>query len=130
MAGVTIQMRADKQHSLQKIYEKIHIIEGAEQVSKMVQTIQNVTIWVLVYEKYFFRVNNYTSATIVLTECGQEQTAFITVCGGGSGIVNNSYGANRNFAKDCVTALESCGFVTTESDLNKYGNFSLKHIFE
>lgn len=130
MAGVTIQMQANAQHSLPEIHKNIHIIEGAEQVSKSVQTIGDVTIWVLVYEKYFFRANNYASATIVLTECGQEQTAFLTVSGGGSGIPNRSYGANRNFAKSCVSALESCGFVVTGSDLDKHGKHSLKYFFE
>lgn len=130
MAGVTIQMQADKQYPLDKIHRKLHVIKGAEQVSKTVQTIQDVTLWVLVYQKYYFRISSYASVSIVLTEYGQTQTACVVASGSGAGIANRSYGADRNFAKDCVSALEFCGFVVTESDLNKYGNFSLKHIFE
>ena len=120
MAGATIRMTASKQMTLQEIHEKIHYIEGAEQISKSVQTINDVTIWTLVYEKFYFRVGSYTSLTVVLTEHGQKQTACIVAAGGGEGVVNYSYGANRNFAKSCVQALELCGFTAMDSDLDTH----------
>lgn len=118
MAGATIRMTANRQNTLQEIHEKIHYIEGAEQISKSAQTINDVIIWTLAYEKYYFRTGSYTSVTIVLTEHGQEQTACVVASGGGAGIVNHSYGANRKFAKECVQALELCGFTVTNSDLD------------
>lgn len=121
MAGATIRMTANKQNTLQEIHEKIHYIEGTEQISKSVQTINDVVIWMLAYEKYYFRTGSYASVTIVLTEHGQEQTACVVASGGGGGIVNHSLGANRNFAKACVQVLESCGFSIIESDLNMNG---------
>lgn len=114
-------MTAQKQHSLQEIHEKIHYITGTELVSKTEQTIGSVSIWSLVYEKYFFRVGSYTSLAIVLTECGQEQTACVVASGGGSGIVNASFGANRKYAAECVEVLEGCGFRVIESDLDNKG---------
>ena len=39
----------------------------------------------LVYEKYFFRVNSYASLTVLLTEQGETQTAQIVSSGGGDG---------------------------------------------
>ena len=121
MAGATVRMTANKTCTLQEIHEKIHYIEGAEQISKTVQTTNGVVIWILAYEKYYFRTGSYTSVAVVLTEQGQEQTACIVASGGGEGIVNQSLGANRNFAKACVQALESCGFSVTESDLDVRG---------
>ena len=118
MAGTTIYMTSQKQKSLQEIHEKIHYIKDAQQVSKLAQTINDVTIWTLVYEKYFMRNGSYASVTVVLTDFGQEQTASIIAAGGGNGIVNLSFGANRNFAKSVVKVLEDCGFTVTESDLD------------
>lgn len=121
MAGATIHMIAKKQITLQDIHEKIHYIEGAEQISKSEYAINGVTIWLLAYEKYYFRTSSYTSVTVMLSEFEQEQTACIVASGGGGGITNHSYGANRNFAKACVQALEACGFSVTESDLDAHG---------
>jgi len=118
MAGATIHMIAKKQETLQQIHEKIHYIEGAEQISKSEYTTNGVTIWVLAYEKYYFRIGGYASMTVILTENEQEQTACIVASGGGGGIINHSYGANRNFAKACVQTLEVCGFSVAESDLD------------
>lgn len=121
MAGATIRMTAKKQKALQEIHEKIHYIEGAEQISKSEYAVNGVTIWILAYEKYYFRTGSYASVTVILTEYEQEQTACIVASGGGGGIVNHSYGANRNFAKSCVQALEECGFSVAESDLDMRG---------
>ncbi len=120
MAGATIHMTANKKRTLQEIHKKIHDIEGAEQISKSVQTINDVTIWTLVYEKYYARTGGYTSLSIVLTEYEQQQAACIVASGGGDGIVNHSFGANRNFAKSCVQVLESCGFTAMDSDLDTH----------
>ena len=130
MAGATIQMTATKQYALHDIHAKIHYIEGAEQVSKSEQIINDVTIWTLVYEKYYTRTGGYTSMTVVLTEHEQTQTACIVTSGGGEGLGNYSYGANRNFAKACVQALESCGFEIVESDLDMQGKSFFERLFK
>ena len=118
MAGTTICMNAEREISLQEIYRKICSIEGIEQISKTIQIINDVEIWTLVYEKYYFRTGSYTSATIVLTEYEQNQTACIVSTGGGSGVVNFSFGSNRKFASEYVPILESCGFSVVESDID------------
>lgn len=121
MAGATIRMTAAKQTTLQEIHGKIHYIEGAELVSKSEYAVNGVTIWLLVYEKYYYRSMGYTSVTVMLTEYEQEQAACIISSGGGSGIENWSLGANRNLAKAFVQALEGCGFSVTDSDLDVRG---------
>jgi hypothetical protein len=55
-----------------------------------------VTIWIIAYEKYFFRTASYNSITIVLTEYQDEQTDSVISSGGGDGMLNLSYGSNRD----------------------------------
>ena len=129
MAGATIRMSSKKQCSLQKVYEKIRSIEEIQHVSKSVQEINGVIIWSLVFEKFYFISGGYTTLTVVLTEYGQEQTACI-VKSSGEGMVNVSLGANRKFAKACVSALESCGFAVIESDLDKRGKGIVERFLE
>lgn len=123
MAGTTIRMTAKKENSLQIINNKIRNIKGAECVSEFKQIVNDVVILTLIYEKYYMRTGGYTSLSIVLTEYEQQQTAYIVASGGGEGIVNHSFGANRNFAKECVEVLELCGFNVIESDLENKGFF-------
>ena len=130
MSGATVCMKAEKQCTLQEIHEKIHYIEGAEQISKTAHIVNGVTIWILVYEKYYMRTSSYTSLTVVLTEHGQEQTACVISAGGGSGIVNHSFGSNRNFARACVQVLETCGFSVTKSDLDPAGKGFAERFFK
>ena len=121
MAGTTITMKTNKRKTLQEIHAEIHYIVDAEQVSKTEQTVNGVTIWTLAYEKYFFRTGSFASVTVVLTEHEDEQTACIVSSGGGTGMVNHSFGANRRFAKECVEKLEGCGFTVVSSDLDRQG---------
>jgi len=130
MAGVTIHLTAQKQDSLQEIYQRIRRINGAEEVSKAVQTINNVTLGTMVFEKYYFRTGSYASMTVVLTEHEQSQTAYIVASGGGEGIVNHSFGANRNLARECLQILESCGFTAVSSDLSPDKKGLLSRLFE
>ena len=120
MAGTVIRMSSKKRHSLQAIHEKIHYITGVEQISKTVQTFSEAEIWLLVYEKYFVRTGGYNSLTVLLSEQGDTQTAEIIATGGGGGIVNQSFGANRKLAKECMQALEEMGF-TVESASGEKG---------
>lgn len=114
-------MKANKQRTLQEIHAEIHSIVDAQMVSKREQTVNDVTIWTLAYEKYFFRTKSFTSVTMVLTEHENEQTACVIASGGGTGMVNHSYGATRRFAKECVEKLESYGFTIVKSDLDQKG---------
>lgn len=118
MAGVTAQLIARKQKTLQEIYESLNTVTDVEQISKNEQIINDVVIWTLAYERLFVRAGSYCSAIVILTEHETEQSAFVVASGGGDSI-NFSYGANRRFAKDCVEKLETCGFIIVHSDLDK-----------
>lgn len=110
MDRTTVHMSAKKQMSLQEINSKINKIQGIKQVSKTEQTINDVIIWTLVYEMFFMRAGGYASLTVVFTEHDGVQTACIVGSGGGRGVVNVSFGANRNCAELCEKALQECGF--------------------
>lgn len=110
MAGTKIRMTAGRTHTLSDIHAKIHYIRGAEQVFHQEMRFDRTVVWLLVYEKYFFRVNSYASLTVLLTEQGETQTAQIVSSGGGNSMSNISLGANQRFAKECVQALEEAGF--------------------
>ena len=109
MNRTTVYMSAQKQKSLQEIYENLRSIR-ADLVSKTEQTVNGVQIWTLVYEMFYFRTKGYASLTVVLTEYGDKQTACLVGSGGGSGMINLSYGANRDFVAKCENALKGCGF--------------------
>ena len=65
----------------------------------------------------------------MLTEFEEQQTAAVVASGGGEGMMNISYGANSNFAKDCALTLETCGFIVTESDIEIHRKGMLKRLF-
>ncbi len=109
MAGFTVCMTGQRQCSLDRLHRQIHQIPGYEHISKTEIPMGEGMVWLLVYEKYYFR-SSYTSLAILLTEQGQEQTAYLVASGGGDGLSNLSYGANRKMAMECVGELEKLGF--------------------
>lgn len=110
MAGTKILMISEKTLPLSGIHEKVHFIAGVEQVFQQEFRFHDTAGLLLVYEKFYFRASSYASLTLFLTEQGSRQTAQIISSGGGSGISNISYGANRRLAMECAQALEECGF--------------------
>lgn len=65
----------------------------------------------IVKEEYYFRVKNYVTVTINLIEDGSAQNAVIIGAGGGSGIFNVNYGANKSYARIGEEVLRSMGFI-------------------
>ncbi len=68
----------------------------------------------LCFEEYYFRVNSYVALSILLTEDDNGQNAIITGVGGGSGMSNISWGANKSFAKKGIKFLEQYGFAVSD----------------
>ena len=130
MAGIAVRMTAQKENSLQKIHETIHAIKDVEQVKKLEAKIHDATIWLLVYEKYFFRTSNYASLTVLLTEQDMLQTADIVISGAGDALANLSWGADEKLAKSCVKALESLGFVIDQTNSDELPIGFLEKLFK
>ncbi len=124
MAGTTVIMMAEKQFSLREIRDKLNSSCIAGEVSCFSQSINNVEMMMIVYEKFYFRSSGYANISVTFTEYGNKQTVHIVSFGGGDGAVNWSYGANRDFAKKFVSKMENLGFIVTESNIDtKNKNF-------
>ena len=130
MASVKVFMKAGGTHTLHQAHEKIHYITGAEAVFESKQPIGQTDVWLLVYEKYFFRVNSFATLTVLLTEEAGCQTAQIVTSGGGNSMSNVSYGAEKRFAKECVAALEEAGFAVDPEQSDQLPKGLLERYFK
>ena len=68
----------------------------------------------LCFEQFYFRCSNYVSLSIMLTENEECQEAVVAGFGGGDGLLNMSYGANKSFASKAVKCLCRVGFLETK----------------
>ena len=59
--------------------------------------INDVRIICLCFEKYYFRNNNYTGLSLLITESNLIQTIDVLGFGGGAGPFNLSWGADSDF---------------------------------
>lgn len=66
----------------------------------------------LCFERMYFRNGSYASLAVMLTDDGEVQTADIIGYGGGGGLGNFSWGANRSFAGMAEEVLRKQGFQT------------------
>ena len=63
------------------------------------------------YEQYFIRISRFAGLSVFITESCGIQKAVITSIGGGTGLLNNSYGVNDSFAGKMASFLKKEGFM-------------------
>ena len=68
----------------------------------------------LCFEEFYFRCSSYVGLSIVLTEDSDSQDVIIAGFGGGDGLLNISWGANKSFAKRAAKELKKSGFDEVE----------------
>ncbi|HIZ84219.1 MAG TPA: hypothetical protein H9668_07380 [Firmicutes bacterium] len=84
---------------------------SCERVDAFGDVFGGVTVWVLVYEKYFMRASNRATLTLTLIESGGVITANVMASGGGSAAIHRfSWGVEESFAQDGWNALAAVGF--------------------
>lgn len=66
------------------------------------------------YEQYFMRSSIFAGLSVFITESCGIQKAVITCIGGGTGLLNISYGVNGSFTGKMVSLLEKEGFMQIE----------------
>lgn len=64
----------------------------------------------LCFEEYYFRCNNYVSLSVMISENDDCQEVVIAGFGGGEGLFNLSYGANKSIVNKTVKCLTKIGF--------------------
>ncbi len=80
-------------------------------VDSVQQSYDNCQLIVLVFEKYYMRVSNRASLTVVLTSQNNSIRADLIATGGGQGaIFRFSWGAEENFAASAARILRRYGF--------------------
>jgi len=115
MAEVRHMKKTKGDVELESMAEEICDAIGAELITKDVVDLGEGKKSVLIaFEEYFFRNSQYASLNIMLTDDGYVQTAVVVGSGGGSGLTNISWGANKSFAKRGTNVLEKLGFVEDE----------------
>ena len=61
---------------------------------------------VLVYEKYYFRVKNYVTLTVVLDNFDGKTRVHMVGSGGGNGLLNLDFCASNSFVSKVMDRLE------------------------
>lgn len=70
----------------------------------------NDRVILLCVEQFYFRCGGYVSLSVMLIESEEYQEAVVVGFGGGGGLANISWGANKSFASKAVKILSKSGF--------------------
>lgn len=71
----------------------------------------NDKVMLLCFEQFYFLCSSYVALSVMFTECDECQEAVVAGFGGGDGLSNISWGANKSFAGKAVKILGKLGFV-------------------
>lgn len=110
MAGVFTKMNGSGEQSINAAAAALKNEIIAELVAESIRIVDNASVVLLSFEKYYMRNSSYASLTVMLTESNGQQTADIIGSGGGGGIFNISWGANSDFADTAERILLRYGF--------------------
>ncbi len=110
MSSVNIKMKGDKSKEIKQLAGILKGEINAELVCDSRRCLDDVSVILLSFEKYYMRNGSYASLTVMLTESENAQTADIIGSGGGEGIFNISWGANSEFADMAERVLYRYGF--------------------
>lgn len=93
---------------------------SCESVYECIEEKNGVKIILSIYEKYYMRVKNRLSLSILIIGYNKELTVNLISSGGGNGLFSGlSWGAEENFVDSLATYLESLGFIV-EDDVKVY----------
>lgn len=113
MSNQIIQMKSDKREK--SVADLAYLLRdeiNADMIFGKSCQIGSGDVALLCFERMYFRNGSYASLAIMLTDDGEVQTADIIGYGGGEGLGNFSWGANRNFAEMAEGVLRKQGFQT------------------
>lgn len=110
MGSTVIKMKGRHDAGIGDLADLIRREIGADLISESRKEYCDGAVILLCFEKFYFRTGSYASLTVMLTEDNVQQTADIIGFGGGSGLLNFSYGSNSDFARSAQKILSAHGF--------------------
>jgi hypothetical protein len=112
MESVTLKGQKSVQSTLQIIEKALDNDSlSGELIAKVKETVGDQTIYLLVFEKYFFRASNRASLSVLLIGDHKQTTVRSIGSGGGQGLFFRfSFGAESSFAHQVTKVLTSHGF--------------------
>ncbi len=120
MGSLHIKMQksciSDLSETLEVLQDKLcNMGNSAEFTAEAHRDSKDTQIAMLTFEKYYMRNGSYAALTVLLTQSGSVQTADIIGFGGGGGMLNLSFGANKAFANEAKEILLDNGFSVEEA---------------
>ena len=97
-----------KNKTILQIADELKEAESAELVCD--ERKMNDGVIMLCFEEFYFRCSSYVGLSVLLTEDESGQEAVIAGFGGGDGLLNISWGANKSIANKAVKVLKKNGF--------------------
>ncbi len=121
MAGTSVKVRKEKSQELRDVVKAVRkaLMLDAEVLCEHWREIGDMKACLLAFEKYYFRNGSYASLSMMFVEVDGVQTVDCIGSGGGEGLLNLSWGANRNFAKMGYEELLKLGFEDDKEELEK-----------
>lgn len=90
-----------------KIYDNVtSSVTGSQLDSYDIKTPDGKKCTVLVFEKYFYRVGNYVTLTVVLDNFDGKTRVHAVSGGGGHNLINFDWGASDSFVSKVMDELE------------------------
>ncbi len=80
---------------------------------------------VFIGEKYFFRTFSWASAVTIIKDLGGEVVIRIVTTGGGGGLLNVDYGANKSYAWNILDNIKNRLAVEVIKEIDNY-NVSMR----
>lgn len=108
MSEVKRLKSTNKDKSLSKIIKELKKGLYSEKVCE--EKVLNDKVVLLCFEQFYFRCSSYVALSIMLIEDEEYQEAVIAGFGGGDGLANISWGANKSFACKAAKILGELGF--------------------
>ena len=89
---------------------------SSELAVRKITEAEGVRVLLMVFEKYYWRNGSMAVTVVQIMDSGEEQWAVVAGTGGGEGILNISFGANRDYAERISEALMRMGFQVTDGE--------------
>lgn len=111
MSSTVFKLTRTSGESMEALAKALNAKIGDELAFRGIQRAGGAETLLLVFEKFYFRTSSMAVLTIQCVSDGYEQKATVIGTGGGSGILNISWGANEDYAATASEILESLGFI-------------------